>query len=119
MLDCSVTLFDKIFTYSVLYILFISDLILTFINLKKIKILYPKNYLSYERNIIIKKLIKKYGILKTEMIYYPLGLILFTLFVLYIPIHANLIVGILISMVFLIHIPNYFEIKKRLSKVKS
>lgn len=116
MLECEITLFDKIFTATVLYMLFISDLTLTFINLYNLKKLYPRSYLTYEKNIIINKMTKRYGLGVTTVIYPVIGILLFTLFVLKAPIQPALVVGVLISLLFLIHLPNFFEIRKRLKK---
>jgi hypothetical protein len=114
--SCSITLFDTIFTGSLLYILFISDLVFTFVNLYALKRLFPKTYLMYEQNLIIKRLVRWFGIKKAVFIYSVLGVILFTILWLWIPIHAGILVGFLFGLVLLIHIPNFFEIRKRLRK---
>jgi hypothetical protein len=114
-IHCESNLTDVVITIIVLYSLYITDLVLTFINLKGLKKLYPKNYLSYEKNIIVKFLIKRLGINFSMCLYFIIGLILFSILLFYM-LNPSLILGILVSLVFLIHFPNFFEIKKRLKK---
>ena len=112
---CEKTFFDKILTISILYLLYIVDLSLTFFNLKGLKKLYPRSYMTYERNLIIKWLVKSFGLEKSMYIYFVVGLILFSYMLFYL-LQPSLILGLLVGIVFLVHCPNFFEIRKRLKK---
>jgi len=111
---CESTVADKIVTIILLYSLYIADIIFTYVNLYRLKKLMPKKYVNYEFNFIIRFLIKRYS-LKTALIYSStVNLVLFTLISFYL--NPGLVIGVLSTIVFLIHLPNYLEIKKRLKK---
>lgn len=115
-LRCAVSMFDWIFTVTLLYALFLADVVFTYRNLKALSILYPKRFLKYEMNRIILWLIMKYGIENAFAIYFWVGFIFFTILTVWLPIHAGILVGFMIALVLLVHIPNYIELKKRLKK---
>ena len=112
---CETDKIDIVITLVVMYGLFITDMVLTFISLHRLKILFPKKYMFYERNVVIKFMVKKIGLKKTTFIYPIIGLMTFSIFAWYI-IQPALIIGVFATIVFLIHVPNYFEIKKRLKR---
>lgn len=112
---CETETIDIVITIIVMLGLFIADMVFTSLNLYNLKRLYPKTYLKFEQNILLKLLVKKLGFKKGLI----LSVILFT--ILYVVLgfwilFPSLIIGFFICMVFFIHYPNYIEIKERLKK---
>lgn len=117
-IQCEKTVSDVVLTLVVLYTLYTIDMILTYINLKNLKKLYPKKYMKFEINLAIKFLVSKLGLDKGMLLYLPIGYAVFTFVFVYLML-PSVMVGVFVTIVFLIHLPNFFEIRKRLKKQKS
>ena len=113
--NCLYTTFDVVMTMVLLYGFFITDLVFTFVNLNNLKKIFPKTYFRYEKNYIINYLMRKFSFKNTVIIYSVVGVVLFGLVSWYL-VQPSLLIGVFITMVMFIHIPNFFEIKKRLEK---
>jgi len=114
-IHCDASTVDIILTLGTLSILFVIDMFLSISNLTNLQKLYPKTYLKFEQNIFMKYLIKRLGLNRGFFIYLFVCSLLFWVLVWYV-LNPSIIIGAMFVICFLIHLPNFFEIKKRLKK---
>jgi hypothetical protein len=114
-IHCEASTFDIVLTLSILGILFCIDMWFTLQNLRNLRILYPKTYLKFEQNIFMKALIRKMGLGGGFFAYLFICGVLFWIAVWWL-LNPSLLIGVMFVICFLIHYPNYLEIRRRLKK---